>query len=725
VEPGKGNGFNVGGGGMFNWGSDPLIEDCNFIDNSIMSIHATGGGIFNYFSAPTLIKCQFASNMAWWHGGGMANWSSNSILETCRFINNNSYNGGGISNNQSTTLLASCTFSSNIATGEGGGVHNYARSNLVIENCSFTGNSATTGDGIYNVYDSSTYFAGRNTSDGLHNDLSSLEFSAESTCDVFGSTILSSDGTISFDIDAIETSSSLNVSQSIDLLGGLVVSNNTGSLSGSQLGDVIPLAQATDLTGNFDGIVFPPMPEGLGLQLKYTELRGGDTEMAAEVIDIEGANFGDPFSGDLDSPPIDIISFDADGDGRDEVAVLFGGTPGGVACYSVSQDGTPTPIDGLVANVGNDPVSIDAADLNSDGREDLIVANSTDNSISVLLTMEDIDGSLYFDVTTTPMARGDQLIACVAAIDWDGDTDLDAVVGVDGVNSGYQVLLNVSDTMSSGPWFAVPNFYPPNSPGLPDQPTCVDGGNQSGGWGFVGGTRHGRVHRGTSDDSFQVIAELAGNNTVTIKAIELDANGGDGQIDLMVSSDEAEAIYLFQGNASEDDGFNDLIPLGVSLPVEDLIALDADGDGDMDIVMTAPDSDTPVILLRNDGVTGLLPTSLPGLTWSMQVINSASDVARLTSGGLEGKDDEDDWIVGGGSSTAFRGETIGVIEQSNILLGSGCDADVSGDGEVNVTDLLAVIDQWGQSNSPADISGDGIVNVTDLLEVVGNWGPCE
>ena len=223
-----------------------------------------------------------------------------------------------------------------------------------------------------------------------------------------------------------------------------------------------------------------------------------------------------------------------------------------------------------------------------------------------------------------------------------------------------------------------------------------------------------------------MIDELEGNNTVTIEAIELDEGGGDGQIDLMVSSDEAEVIYLFQGNPAEGDGFDDLIPLGVSLPVEDVIALDADGDGDMDIVMTAPDSDTPVILLRNDGASGgLLPSSLGGQTWSMQIINSVSDVAFLTSGGLSPKDEEDDWIVGGGSSTAFRGETVGVIEQSNILLGSRCDADVSGDGEVNVTDLLAVIDQWGSTDSDADISGDGIVNVTDLLEVVGNWGPCE
>ena len=51
--------------------------------------------------------------------------------------------------------------------------------------------------------------------------------------------------------------------------------------------------------------------------------------------------------------------------------------------------------------------------------------------------------------------------------------------------------------------------------------------------------------------------------------------------------------------------------------------------------------------------------------------------------------------------------------------------DINADGYVNVSDLLAVIDQWGSTDSDADINGDGIVNVTDLLEVVGNWGPCE
>ena len=54
-----------------------------------------------------------------------------------------------------------------------------------------------------------------------------------------------------------------------------------------------------------------------------------------------------------------------------------------------------------------------------------------------------------------------------------------------------------------------------------------------------------------------------------------------------------------------------------------------------------------------------------------------------------------------------------------------CPADINGDGYVNVSDLLTVIDQWGLTNSPADVNEDGIVNVSDLLIVVGSWGPCE
>ena len=51
--------------------------------------------------------------------------------------------------------------------------------------------------------------------------------------------------------------------------------------------------------------------------------------------------------------------------------------------------------------------------------------------------------------------------------------------------------------------------------------------------------------------------------------------------------------------------------------------------------------------------------------------------------------------------------------------------DVTGDGFVNILDVLSVIDQWGLADSPADTNNDGVVDVSDLFIVIGAWGSCE
>ena len=52
-----------------------------------------------------------------------------------------------------------------------------------------------------------------------------------------------------------------------------------------------------------------------------------------------------------------------------------------------------------------------------------------------------------------------------------------------------------------------------------------------------------------------------------------------------------------------------------------------------------------------------------------------------------------------------------------------CAADVDGDGEVGVEDLVAVIVAWGPCpGCPEDVDGDGGVDVDDLVAVVAGWG---
>ena len=55
-----------------------------------------------------------------------------------------------------------------------------------------------------------------------------------------------------------------------------------------------------------------------------------------------------------------------------------------------------------------------------------------------------------------------------------------------------------------------------------------------------------------------------------------------------------------------------------------------------------------------------------------------------------------------------------------------CLGDINFDSEVDVSDLLILIGDWGIcSDCISDLNFDGIVDVTDLLIIVGNWGPCQ
>jgi len=51
------------------------------------------------------------------------------------------------------------------------------------------------------------------------------------------------------------------------------------------------------------------------------------------------------------------------------------------------------------------------------------------------------------------------------------------------------------------------------------------------------------------------------------------------------------------------------------------------------------------------------------------------------------------------------------------------DCEPDPDGNVGITDFLALIGQWGQVGSPCDFGGGG-VGITAFLDLLANWGPC-
>ncbi len=54
-----------------------------------------------------------------------------------------------------------------------------------------------------------------------------------------------------------------------------------------------------------------------------------------------------------------------------------------------------------------------------------------------------------------------------------------------------------------------------------------------------------------------------------------------------------------------------------------------------------------------------------------------------------------------------------------------CPADVNGDGQIDINDLVMLIGAWGPCPvnvaCPADINGDGFVNTVDLLRLIADW----
>ena len=134
------------GGGLYNnEGSNGVITNCQFTGNKALTTGGNGGGaIVNYNSSPVINRCVFTSNTGA-YGGAIYNinaTAANIIITNTVFAGNTATgDGGAIANSNVTNLLTNVTFVNNTAGGGGGAIDNY-QSNLTPTNCIFYGNTA-------------------------------------------------------------------------------------------------------------------------------------------------------------------------------------------------------------------------------------------------------------------------------------------------------------------------------------------------------------------------------------------------------------------------------------------------------------------------------------------------------------------------------------------------------------------------------------------------------
>jgi len=164
-----------GGGAVYCFGvANMIMLDCRFQGNEVQQ--GNGGAVYAHASTTTFTNCQFIGNTAQGDGGGMIVVEGSFTLNSCTFEQNNAGNyGGGLLTDTAAGGMADCqvidniagvsggggsfgwaevslfgsTFSGNEAVGSGGGgMRTQGYSTITATECTFSGNSATSGAGI-------------------------------------------------------------------------------------------------------------------------------------------------------------------------------------------------------------------------------------------------------------------------------------------------------------------------------------------------------------------------------------------------------------------------------------------------------------------------------------------------------------------------------------------------------------------------------------------------
>ena len=234
-------------------------------------------------------------------------------------------------------------------------------------------------------------------------------------------------------------------------------------------------------------------------------------------------------------------------------------------------------------SVQRGPYYANAADINGDGNQDMLVANRTDGEISIFLG----NGDGTFQAETTINESND--LGYIGAADFDGDGNLDLLTAtrasvVVGVRLG-----NGDGTFGGSSTFDVENLLEELTVADVNGDSVLDIISTNVNSSSVS------VLLGNGDGTFQAdVTFVTGGSPNGITNADID---GDGNIDLIVAEYGGNSVSVLLGNGNGT--FQARTSFGAAAGSDDVELADFDGDGELDLVVSNRGNNSVSILIGN------------------------------------------------------------------------------------------------------------------------------
>ena len=259
-----------------------------------------------------------------------------------------------------------------------------------------------------------------------------------------------------------------------------------------------------------------------------------------------------------------------------------------VTLNSASPTGTLLGATNSPFSVGNSPQFVAVADVNNDGKPDLIAANYSSSTVSVLLG----DGTGKFvNASGSPFTVGTSP-SSLAFGDFNGDGKLDIVTANSGSNNVTLLLGNGAGGFTAAP--------APFAVGTNPFSILASDVNGDGKLDFITINANSNNFSVLLGNGFGGFTAAPGSPTASGTspnyAALADFNG-DGKPDLAITSASGNIVLIFFGNGAGGFSFNGFFTVG-SFP-QSVVAQDLNSDGRPDLLIANYGDNTVTVLLNN------------------------------------------------------------------------------------------------------------------------------